>query len=260
MTPTTTSRSELPVPVDVLVLFRVWTLLAGVFYPLWSLLVWLLLPGNFDAPLERLVIFALFLGAAAASFHPRFPRKQVDGIVLVLAVVYFLHFHTLVHRSGPHEYYLFSTLVLHGIMSVGFHRTKHFGVYFAFVMAVHVAYAFYAELHQELLVCFIGFNATLLAAFFALLALRERSDRKINELLHNILPATVVDRIKEHRGQYTEHSDAVTVLFADIVGFTILTRSMEPEVLIEHLNELFSRFDLATDEFGVEKIKTIGDC
>ncbi|MCP4873056.1 MAG: hypothetical protein GY898_30555 [Proteobacteria bacterium] len=260
MTPSSVSRSELPVPVDVLVLFRAWTVLSGFFYALWSLLVVLLQRDFFDAPLERMVIFALFVGSAAASLHPRFPKHHIDGILFGLAVVYFLHFMTLVHRSGPHEYYLFATLVLHGIMSVGFRRTTWFGLYFAFAMVVHVAYGVAMGFDQALLVCFVGFNATSLGAFIGLLALRERSDRKINELLNNILPSTVVDRIKEHRGQYTEHSEAVTVLFADIVGFTTLTRSMEPKVLIEHLNDLFSQFDRATDEYGVEKIKTIGDC
>jgi class 3 adenylate cyclase len=49
------------------------------------------------------------------------------------------------------------------------------------------------------------------------------------------------------------------VLFADIVGFTQLAASMTAEAVVELLNDLFTRFDLAARDLGVEKIKTIGD-
>jgi guanylate cyclase len=89
----------------------------------------------------------------------------------------------------------------------------------------------------------------------ALVREQERSE----QLLLNILPAPIAERLKgEHRPLADGYAE-VSILFADIVGFTKLAASMTPERLVEHLNKLFSRFDLLCDEFGVEKIKTIGD-
>ena len=51
----------------------------------------------------------------------------------------------------------------------------------------------------------------------------------------------------------------MTVLFADIVGFTALSAAVTPEELVELLNEVFSRFDELAERHGLEKIKTIGD-
>jgi class 3 adenylate cyclase len=52
----------------------------------------------------------------------------------------------------------------------------------------------------------------------------------------------------------------VTVLFGDLVGFTALSSKTSPAEIVEMLNGLFSRFDQAANELGIEKIKTIGDC
>ncbi|GIL51075.1 hypothetical protein Vafri_7166, partial [Volvox africanus] len=52
----------------------------------------------------------------------------------------------------------------------------------------------------------------------------------------------------------------VTLLFADIKGFTPLCVEVEPCAVMQMLNDLFSRFDARLDEFGVYKVETIGDC
>ncbi len=84
---------------------------------------------------------------------------------------------------------------------------------------------------------------------------RERSER----LLLNILPAPIAERLKASADAIAEHSDGVTVLFADIVGFTPLSASKTPQALVELLNRIFSEFDALADAHGLEKIKTIGD-
>ncbi len=84
---------------------------------------------------------------------------------------------------------------------------------------------------------------------------RERSER----LLLNILPAPIAERLKASEDAIAEHSDGVTVLFADIVGFTPLSASKTPQALVELLNRIFSEFDALADAHGLEKIKTIGD-
>lgn len=84
---------------------------------------------------------------------------------------------------------------------------------------------------------------------------RERSER----LLLNILPAPIAERLKASEDSIAEHSEGVTVLFADIVGFTSLSASKTPQALVELLNRIFSEFDALADLHGLEKIKTIGD-
>ena len=84
---------------------------------------------------------------------------------------------------------------------------------------------------------------------------RERSER----LLLNILPAPIAERLKASGDAIAEHSDGVTVLFADIVGFTPLSACKTPQALVELLNRVFSEFDALADAHGLEKIKTIGD-
>jgi guanylate cyclase len=89
----------------------------------------------------------------------------------------------------------------------------------------------------------------------ALEAERQRSER----LLLNVLPAPIAERLKDRQGVIAEHHDAVTVLFADLVGFTEHTTEMPADDLVRLLDEIFSAFDRLVDGEGIEKIKTIGD-
>lgn len=83
----------------------------------------------------------------------------------------------------------------------------------------------------------------------------ENSDK----LLQNIFPETIAERLKHQHTTIAENFQEVTVLFADIVGFTELASRISPTELVEVLNEIFSRFDKLAEHYGVEKIKTIGD-
>ncbi|NET43534.1 ammonium transporter [Okeania sp. SIO2B3] len=89
----------------------------------------------------------------------------------------------------------------------------------------------------------------------ALLLEREKSEK----LLLNILPKPIADRLKEGDSTIAEGFAEVTVLFADLVGFTELAGRATPQRLVYWLNEIFSRFDLLAEKYGLEKIKTIGD-
>lgn len=80
------------------------------------------------------------------------------------------------------------------------------------------------------------------------------------KLLHNILPVLIADRLKGGESNIAETFPEVTVLFADIVGFTKLSASIHPQKLVDILNNIFGKFDEMLAEFGIEKIKTIGDC
>jgi len=84
---------------------------------------------------------------------------------------------------------------------------------------------------------------------------RAKSDR----LLANMLPEPIAERLKQRPQAIADGFDAVSVLFADIVGFTPLSASMQPHAVVEMLNRVFSRFDELARAHGLEKIKTIGD-
>ncbi len=108
-------------------------------------------------------------------------------------------------------------------------------------------------------IVFIGnlIMVTPLLVFFLerLGAERERAER----LLLNVLPAEVAAELKEHGETTARHYDGISVLFADIVGFTPLSAEMEPDEMVSQLNDVFTYFDGLADRYGCEKIRTIGD-
>ena len=87
----------------------------------------------------------------------------------------------------------------------------------------------------------------------------DRLRRENERLLLSILPESIADRLKSGDKRIADRFEEVTVLFADIVSFTELAAGMPAHVLVELLNDLFTRFDLAAQKLGIEKIKTIGD-
>ena len=85
---------------------------------------------------------------------------------------------------------------------------------------------------------------------------RQHSER----LLNNILPAIIAERLRNGESMIAETFPEVTVLFADIVGFTELSARLGPREIVNMLNDVFGRFDKLVVEHKLEKIKTIGDC
>ena len=83
--------------------------------------------------------------------------------------------------------------------------------------------------------------------------------KKSEHLLLNILPESVAYRLKEKPTTIAEGFAEVTVLFADIVGFTELSTQVSPQELVALLNHIFSDFDELAEKHNLEKIKTIGD-
>jgi adenylate cyclase len=91
--------------------------------------------------------------------------------------------------------------------------------------------------------------------FDQLSAEQENSER----LLLNILPKAIAERMKSGEMNIAEHHADVTVLVADLVGFSALSAHIGPEQVVCFLNEIFSSFDTLVEKRGLEKIKTIGD-
>ena len=100
------------------------------------------------------------------------------------------------------------------------------------------------------------------AAFAALeqsLADLKREQERSERLLLNILPEKIAERLKDGEATIAESFSSVTVLFADLCGFTEFSQHIDPRQLVSMLDEIFSTFDHLARAHGVEKIKTIGD-
>lgn len=83
--------------------------------------------------------------------------------------------------------------------------------------------------------------------------------QKSEKLLLNMLPETIAQRLKSNPERIADRCDNVTVLFADIVGFTDRSSTMPADDLEGFLDEVFTKFDTISEHYQVEKIKTIGD-
>ncbi len=88
--------------------------------------------------------------------------------------------------------------------------------------------------------------------------LQVEKDRS-ESLLLNMLPEAIAKKLKHSRASMADGFEEVSVLFADIVGFTELSNSLSPTEVVELLNQIFSMFDDLCDRHKLEKIKTIGD-
>lgn len=84
---------------------------------------------------------------------------------------------------------------------------------------------------------------------------KERAE----EVLANVLPKETADELKAMGKAKSQRFKMVTVLFADIQGFTKIAEQMNPEALIDELDKIFFYFDNIVEKFNIEKIKTIGD-
>ena len=89
-------------------------------------------------------------------------------------------------------------------------------------------------------------------------ALRKERNKTENLLL-NLLPEPIAERLKEEPGVIADKFEKATILFADLVNFTQISTTMPATKLVYLLNEIFSSFDELTEKHGLEKIKTIGD-
>ena len=79
------------------------------------------------------------------------------------------------------------------------------------------------------------------------------------KILHNILPVKIADRILKQETFIADHFHSVSVLFMDLVGFTSLASIAPPKQLVYLLDSIFTKADEVLEQFGLEKIKTIGD-
>ena len=129
--------------------------------------------------------------------------------------------------------------------------------------------------HQKFILSFgaVGLLAAVLGstAAFDFLRIAAVKDRIVAEkamdkayqrnenLLLNMLPGTIAKRLKSRPTTIADNFNEASILFADLVGFTKMASGITPSETVVLLNHIFSLFDYAVDNYGLEKIKTIGD-
>jgi guanylate cyclase len=121
------------------------------------------------------------------------------------------------------------------------------GVFLALDLLIPAAFVFFILQHF----------VTRKERFFRLL---QGEQARSDSLLLSILPREVATILRDERRTIADHYEGVSILFADVEGFTPLTAQITPTELVDLLNEVFSAFDEHTEKYGLEKIKTIGDC
>jgi adenylate cyclase len=156
--------------------------------------------------------------------------RAVQCGVLALALIVFLAL-AAVYQEAPPTYALDPLFLrLYGLVNV------------MVAFALPIAFAFYLRSAAEV----------------AEQALDEQG-RRSEALLNRVLPPTIVTRLRAQEGSLAEAIDSVSVLFADIVGFTRFAERTPPREVLSVLEAIFATFDELVEARGLEKIKTIGD-
>jgi class 3 adenylate cyclase/putative methionine-R-sulfoxide reductase with GAF domain len=215
-----------------------------------------------------------------AAFGPKNPRqreilapiliKPGEGIVGTVAVTgqaEIIHDTRLDPRYIPDDQQrlselavpLFSLGQVIGVLDsehsrVGFFTQEHLHI-FTTVASMMAARVTRAQLDEQLREANRLLEARIAERTQALSEATQRSER----LLLNILPHSIVERLKRGDQAIAERYDEVTVLFADLVDFTRWSAQVAPEHVVEILGQVFTEFDALTERHGLEKIKTIGD-
>jgi adenylate cyclase len=103
--------------------------------------------------------------------------------------------------------------------------------------------------------------------FYATSALRraeinlENEYRRSEALITTMIPLSIATRLKsEPNRRIADRIECLSILFADLVGFTNAAQELPPELVVAYLDDLVRTFDALCKQFGIEKIKTIGDC
>ena len=241
-------------------LFVGWDIVLGValghfsFIPLLIAYSWYV--GQPGYPTNKWVDIALFVGAqpgmhyAARVFAPTGASDWSFGPLLTYNVMVALTFACLTFAASVRRFfgltlasivYLLTTLVLDGqSASEIFYNSAFYGAFAVLTFYLNWAIDDKAR--------------ALYAAGVTIAAEREKSDN----LLENILPRAVADRLRSGQAVADEFPE-VAIVFVDIVGFTRLAKQLPARRTVELLNAFFSHADRGVDLFGLDKVKTIGD-
>jgi class 3 adenylate cyclase len=245
-------------------------------YGLFEILEYLLVPDHIlQVTIVRIALFwPLFIGIWLASYRPWFSRYQqaVQSGSLVLQAMGACALQIL--APLPTTY---SALGLCVVIAAWSALNRVLFVVAAATIAVAlalyegtiIALGYNADIVVYNNFFLIGVTISALIVTFAMEVLRRRefmneraleAERALSDsLLRNMLPEEIAERLRKGPGVIAEDADEVSVVFADVVGFTPWSASVPARDVVTFLNRLFEKFDELCERFDVEKIKTIGD-
>lgn len=222
---------------------------------------------------KPVIIINLIMAAVAASIPFLHRYGELTGPIVIalsetlglFALTYYIG-----RDSGLHLQYFAIPVALFVIL--GLERLKLIAAFLLLCFALHfAAWSWFlqseavlnvdrAELDAHYITAVVTtFSIISLVVYYAF-RLVERAEAATDALLHNILPGTIVDQLREKpEATIANEFLEASVLFADIQGFVTLAKTLGPARTVELLNTLMRAFDELAERWGVEKIKTIGD-
>ena len=228
----------------------------------------------FDFMAMKWLILGNLLSASITTTAPFWHRFNALASPVVMAttvaITLFFFISELGRDSGIQLNYIGSVAIAFAIFGLGHLRwvlfvtficiVGHLSSYFLFETG-RVQYAVdEAFLNQIYILSAVSIMIVLALIVWYAYSLAADAEARSEALLLNVLPVSIAERLREEPDLIiADKFDEASVMFADIIGFTNLTRSMSAEDLVNMLNTVFSEFDAAAELAEVEKIKTIGD-
>jgi len=247
-------------------------------------LIYFIIPHKFSslAPLTLLVIGSFFGFILAATYIERFKKSYhfIGASSNAWAGLYAIYFCSRFPGGESLILPVLIFIIFFGWYMIRLRWVAGFIAALTYVIAYNVYILSYAGLEESQVMLF-SFVAWI-TLVFALLAgrvaehksrltwiqgktIREQNETIANEkeasenILRNMLPTFIVDQLKENPGVIANSHDDVSVLFADLAGFTRLASDLHPDEVVDILNQIFSKFDTLSEKHNLEKIKTLGD-
>jgi adenylate cyclase len=189
----------------------------------------------------------------------------LSELIGIFALTYYIG-----RDAGLHLQYFAATAAFFVIM--GLERLKLIATFVLLSLALHlVAWSWFIQSNAVLVIdkdeldahyitaVVTTFSVISIVVYYAF-RLVEQAQAETDALLHNILPDTIVDRLKAAPEATIANEFAeASVMFADVEGFVAHAKRLGPARTVEVLNIIMRAFDQLADRWGVEKIKTIGD-
>lgn len=191
-----------------------------------------------------------FIGFYVLALGP-----QVNGQIFFLLVIMSAFFIYPVSEKN----YQYSIILLSALSFIGIEVYFYFFSQPLLIAPENLLILFKLSFNIGFLIFLISFSFYIASHYEQAEKLLALEKKYSDDLLHSILPDSIVKRLKAEPGIIADRFEATTILFADIVGFTKLSEKTPPAHLVALLNQMFSVFDELTSYYGLEKIKTIGD-
>jgi len=236
---------------------------------LWGALYWGLGErGTALLPWTYAVASVLSLAAFARTHSFRFLRAAELALILVMPALGVLALGGLAPSSGVILWSLLAPLgavVFDSPRRAWFWFGAFIGLLVVCVPLARVVRPDAADLPEGAVLAFATLNiaGVSLVAFTLLVTFarqREAAQLRVENLLANILPGEIAERLQIEPQAIADHFDEASILFADVVDFTPMSSRLDAREVVGILDRLFTSFDAVADRHGVEKIKTIDDC